>query len=164
MSLRTDLEALPRHAWASGPVLFRPVETEQDLIDAVSGCRLREEQERLVNPAWLSIGRAYLARGDNYPCLICSRQGGTVGFINFCKWLGDGDAYSWSYFIDREQQGRGYGRAAAGLAIALLQSANPGKALRLAAEVENRNAQRLYLSLGFRLLPERDGDDLVFGL
>jgi hypothetical protein len=36
--------------------------------------------------------------------------------------------------------------------------------LKLATEQSNENAQRLYASLGFRLLPGRDGDDLVFGL
>lgn len=36
--------------------------------------------------------------------------------------------------------------------------------IKLAAEASNAKAHALYRSLGFGLLNERDGDDLVFGL
>ena len=36
--------------------------------------------------------------------------------------------------------------------------------IRLSTEADNEKAQRLYHSLGFRLLEEKDGDDLVFEL
>ncbi len=98
----------------------------------------------MVNPAWFSIGRAYLFREDNYPCIICTKQGQPIGFIDLTRWLGQGDAYSWSFYIDRDHQGK--------------------KPIKLATEQSNEKAQQLYTSLGFRQLAELDGKDLVFGL
>ena len=162
MSIRADLERTAAPYWRGDRVSFRPIATEEDLAWALFVCRLTGEQEDLVNPPAFSIGRAYLFPEDNCPCLICDEQGEAIGFINLCRWLGEGDACSWSFLIDRDRQGKGYGRSAARLAVRLLQAACPGKALKLAAEEANEKAQRLYRSLGFRLLDERDGDDLVF--
>ena len=80
------------------------------------------------------------------------------------KWLANGDAYSWSYFIDKDQQGKGYGKQTARLAAHILKTANPNKCIKLATEANNKKAQQLYTSLGFKQLSEMDGDDLVFGL
>jgi len=164
MSLREDLQKLNREMWTDGSVSIRPVETEEDLVYAVFECRLTEEQQELVNPAGFSIGRAYIRREDNYPCLICDGRDEPVGFICFTKWLGEGEAYSWSFFIDRDHQGRGYGRRAAQLSVRILKAADPEIPVKLAAEKDNERARRLYESLGFSLLPELDGDDLVYGL
>ena len=81
-----------------------------------------------------------------------------------CKWLGNGDAFSWSCFIDFAHQGRGYGKSAARLATGVLKAADPEKTIKLSTEVCNTRAQELYISLGFRKPDEMDGDDLVFGL
>ena len=164
MSLRTDLLGLPPACWQNDLVTIRPITTEADLIYAAFDCQLTDEQKELVNPAWFSIGRAYLSRDDHYPCLICTRENRPIGFINFSKWLGAGDAYSWSYFIDKYQQGKGYGTHAARLAINILKAVNPKKSIKLSTEVCNMKAQKLYISLGFEQLPEMDGDDIVFGL
>ncbi len=149
MTLREALEGVNDSLWSDGHVSIRPIRTEADLIYATVDCQLTEAQRDLVNPAWFSIGRAYLFREDNLPCLIYA-DGQPVGFINLGKWLAKGDAWSWSFYVDKAHQGKGYGRRAARLA--------------LATERDNQRAQSLYASLGFHLLPERDGDDLVFGL
>lgn len=163
MTLRQALAGLSPEVWTEGPVSIRPLRTEADLIYATTDCQLTEEQQDLVNPAWFSIGRAYLRPEDNVPCLICA-DGEPVGFISLGRWLPKGDANTWSFYIDRDHQGRGYGRRAARLAVRILQAADPAKPIKLAAEQSNELARRLYPSLGFSLLPERDGDDLVFGL
>ena len=46
--------------------------------------------------------------------------------------------------------------------LRLLRLADPDMPVKLAVEAANTRAQRLYRSLGFRQLPERDGDDLIF--
>ena len=79
-------------------------------------------------------------------------------------WLGQGTAFHWSYYIDREQQRRGYGRKAAQLAVRIFKSVDPDMSIKLSTEGDNLKAQRLYLSLGFQKLEEMDGDDLVFGM
>ena len=164
MALRKALEAIESGLWSDARVHIKPLKTEADLIYAAYECQLSEEQQELVNPAWFSIGRAYLFREDNYPCIIYNEQMTPIGFINLCKWLGKGDAHTWSFFIDRNFQGRGYGKSAAQLAVRVLKAANPAKPIKLSTERNNEKAQRLYRSLGFRLLPELDGDDFVFGL
>ncbi len=164
MTLREVLDRLDTAEWRNDRVSIRPITTEADLIYAGYECRLTEEQKELVNPFWFSIGRAYLFREDNYPCLILNESDEPVGFMGLCKWLGAGDAYSWSYFIHKDCQGNGYGKAAARLAVDILKAANPDKMIKLAAEACNTRAHRLYESLGFQKLDEMDGDDLVFAL
>ena len=164
MSLRTDLERLAAVYWQNAHIKIRPIATESDLIYAGYDCQLTDEQKELVNPFWFSIGRAYLFKEDNYPCIIYNSNDEPVGFINLDKWLGTGDAYSWSYYIDKRHQGKGYGKLAAQLAIHVLKSANPDKKIKLATEANNAKAQTLYISLGFERLSEMDGDDIVFCL
>lgn len=164
MSLRTDLEKLAYEHWQNIYVKIKPISTMSDVIYAGCDCQLTDEQKELVSPFWFSIGRAYLFREDNYPCVIYNACDEPVGFINFSKWLADGDAYSWSYFIDKDRQGKGYGKHAARLAVHILKVASPNKCIKLATETHNTKAQQLYTSLGFKLLSEMDGDDLVFGL
>ncbi len=164
MSLRADLERLADEHWQNAYVKIKPLSTESDLVYAGYDCKLSDEQKELVSPFWFSIGRAYLFREDYYPCIIYNERNEPIGFINLSKWLGGGDAYSWSYYIDKHHQGKGYGKHAAQLAIHILKQANPTKTIKLAADVSNRKAQTLYLSLGFQKLPEMDGDDMVFGL
>ena len=163
MSLRADLERLADEYWQNDHVKIKPLLTEADLIYAGYECQLTDEQKDLVNPFWFSIGRAYLFKEDNYPCIIYNACDEPIGFINLDKWLGSGDAYSWSYFIDKNHQGKGYGKYAAQLAVQILKQANPTKCIKLATEVGNTKAQALYLSLGFEKLAEMDGDDIVFG-
>lgn len=164
MSIRTDLERVANARWFDDRVCIKPMETQDDLIYALFECQLTEEQKQLVNPAGFSIGRAYLSREDNYPCIIYNEQKEPVGFINLTKWLGIGDAYSWSFYIDKNHQGKGYGRSAAQMAVRILKAANPTMPIKLSTEKNNEKAQHMYISLGFRLLSELDGDDLVFGL
>lgn len=164
MSIRMDLQRVADAHWSDDRVFIEPIKTEDDLIYALFDCQLTEEQKELVNPASFSVGRAYLFREDNYPCIIRNERKTPVGFINLCKWLADGDAYTWSFFIDEKYQGKGYGKSAARLAVRILKTANPAKPIKLSTEENNEKAQRLYISLGFKKLDEFDGDDLVFGL
>ncbi len=163
MSLRDDLLKVTSEYWENEHVKIKPLETEADLIYAAHECELTDEQRELVSPVWFYVGRAYLHREDHYPCIICNERGERIGFISFSKWFG-GDAYSWGYFIDKHSQGKGYGKAAARLAVQVLKKANPEIPIKLATEECNLKAQSLYASLGFEKLNEMDGDDLVFGL
>ena len=113
MGIRSALETVSIDLWSDARVSIRPLKTESDLIYATYECQLEAWQKELVNPAWFSIGRAYLFREDNYPCIVCNEQMTPIGFIDLCKWLGEGDAYSWSFYIDKRYQGKGYGKSAA---------------------------------------------------
>ena len=163
-SLRTSFYILPAEALVGDGVSFRPIRTEADLAYAIFDCQLTREQWDFVNPAGFSIGRAYLHPEDHYPCLILNEAEEPVGFIDLDRWLGQGTAFHWSYYIDRDRQGKGYGRRAAQLAVRIFRTVDPEMTIKLSTEASNQKAQTLYRSLGFRQLEEMDGDDLVFGL
>lgn len=162
MTFREKLENLPQSAFAGENIFLRPIKDEEDLIYAIFDCTLTEEQRRFVNPASFSIGRAFLRPEDNYPCVILNAEGTRVGFLLLDVWLGEGHGYSWSYYIDFRQQGKGYGKSAALTAVSVLKAADPAMPIKLATETDNRKAQNLYRSLGFVQLDELDGDDLIF--
>ena len=158
------LSSLPNSSFSNETVLFRHIESEADLAYAIFGCKLPEEQQGLVTPASYSIGRAYIHPMDNYPCIICTLEGRPIGFINLLRWLGIGTGVTWSIYIDEEEQGKGYGKAAARLATQILKTTFPEETLKLSVVEANTRARALYLSLGFQLLDELDINDLVYGL
>lgn len=164
MSLRDKLNTLPRETFRGERVSIRPITDDDDLWYATVECRLLPEQEDFVNPAGFSIGRAYLNPADNVPCVILDEDGKRIGYIVLRKWLDDGEAWNWSYYLDKDSQGKGCGRAAALLAVKLLKAADPNMPIKLSTEQKNVKAQRLYQSIGFRRSDEMDGDDLVFVL
>ena len=161
-SLKAKLNSLFRESLQLDGIVIRPVDGDYDLLYAVVECRLEPEQEDYVNPAGFSIGRAYLAPQDHVPCVICKRDGDRIGYIVFRKWLGERPGFNWSYYIDRNFQGLGYGKEAAKLAVDILKAVDPQMPIKLSTEVDNTKAQRLYSSIGFVKSDELDGDDLVF--
>lgn len=163
-SLRENLEALPRAIFAAEGIVIREILDDDDLWYAVVECKLRPGQEEYVNPAGFSIGRAYLHPEDNVPCVICLESGERIGYLVLRTWAAEGDAYSWSYYMDGKFQGQGYGTKAARLAARILKAADGTKPVKLAVDADNQKAQALYQSIGFQKLDEMDGDELVFGL
>lgn len=164
MSIRQKLHALPEGVFSLDGLVIREIWDDGDLWYAAVECTLAPGQEDLVNPAGFSIGRAYLHPEANVPCVICLESGERIGFMIFRDWLGAGTAYSWSYYLDKNWQGRGYGKKAAELAVRILKAADPAMPIKLSTEQANEKAQQLYAGIGFRKLEELDGDDLVFCL
>ncbi|MBP3520705.1 MAG: GNAT family N-acetyltransferase [Oscillospiraceae bacterium] len=163
-SFADKIKSLPKEVWSSERLTIRPIENNDDLWYAVVECSLAPGQEEYVNPAGFSIGRAYLAPGDNVPCVICKRDGEKIGYIALRTWIVKDGGFSWSYYLDRRFQGLGYGKEAARLAVAILKAVDPQMPVKLSTEVDNIKAQRLYTSIGFVKSEEMDGDDLVFVL
>ena len=164
MSLRKDLETLNFDCWKNDLIKIKSLTTEKELIYAAYECQLTEEQKEMVSPLWFIIGRAYLNKDNYFPCIIYTLDDKPIGFISFSTWIGNAEAYSWSYFIDLKYQGKGYGKTVAKLAINILKTANRNKSIKLAAEKTNTKAHKLYSSLGFSKSAEMDGDDIVFVL
>ena len=161
-SFAGKVRTLPPDAWNSERLFIRPIQDDNDLWYAVVECKLHSEQKDYVNPAGFSIGRAWLAPEDHVPCVICKKDGERIGYIVFRTWLGEGAAFNWSYYLDRDFQGLGYGKEAAKLAVTILKAVDPQTPIKLSTEVANAKAQRLYTSIGFVKSEELDGVDLVF--
>lgn len=163
INLAEMLKSLPTEIWCSETVSIQPIHDDDDLWYATVECRLYPEQEDYVNPAGFSIGRAWLNPNDSLPCIIRDSRGKRIGYIILRKWLTGGEeALNWSFYLDRDSQGMGYGRAAAKLAVKILKTAVPDMPIKLSTESDNIKAQRLYLSIGFVKTDEMDGDDYVF--
>ena len=159
-SLKQNILALPPAVFCRGEISIRPIKDDYDLWYAVVECQLDAGQTDFVNPAGFSIGRAYLAPENNIPCIIWLNDT-RIGYIVFRTWSGE-PATSWSYYLDRAYQGKGFGKIAAQLAVQILRTAAPELPIKLSTEANNEKAQRLYRSIGFRHYGEMDGDDLVF--
>lgn len=158
-TLRQNILALSPDCFSLHGIQIRPICDDYDLWFAVVECKLSPDQAQYVNPAGFSIGRAYLRPEDNLPCIIW--KGNTrIGYIVLRKF--DKSANSWSYYLDKTQQGHGYGTIAARLAVQILKAAEPSAAIKLSAERTNKKAHDLYRAIGFRHNGETDGDDLVF--
>ena len=161
LSIREDFFRLSCEQLSADDVYIRPIKDDFDLWYATEECRLKPGQDEFVNRAGFSIGRAYLNPQDNVPCIVCLSNGERIGYIVFRKWFG-GDAYSFSCYLDADWQGKGYGKKTVKLAVEILKAADPNMPIKLAAEVANTLAHRLYESIGFVLSDEKDGDDFVF--
>ena len=160
MNLKEKIEALPDSLFSCDEIWISPIRDDYDLWYATVECHLRPGQENFVNPAGFSIGRAYLHPEDYVPCIIW--HGATrIGYIVLRKWAGN-NATSWSFYLDADWQGLGYGKVAAQLAVQILKSAEPKQPVKLSTENNNTRAHHLYRSIGFALSDEMDGDDLVF--
>ena len=160
MNLKKRLDALPGSAFSLDGIRISPIRDDYDLWYATVECRLAPGQEDYVNPAGFSIGRAYLHPEDHVPCIIWKGPR-RIGYIVLRKWSSS-NATSWSYYLDAQHQGKGFGKSAARLAVQILKSAAPEQPIKLSTEKDNEKAHRLYRSVGFVLSDEIDGDDLVF--
>ncbi len=159
-TLRQSILSLPAELFSLDTIQIRPIMDDYDLWYAVVDCQLAAGQEQYVNPAGFSIGRAYLQPENHLPCIIW-KDATRIGYIVLRRWH-TGEANSWSYYLDQDYQGFGYGRTAAKLAVQILTAAEPNVPVKLSTEHSNKKAQKLYSSIGFQHLGETDGDDLVF--
>lgn len=74
------------------------------------------------------------------------------------------DSYCiWRFMIDKNYQGRGYGKTAMEKVLSYLRTFPCGQAswCWLSYEPENEAARALYAQFGFRETGERDGDEVV---
>lgn len=163
MNIREKMEQLPREVTSLEDICIAPIRDDNDLWFATVECRLKPGQEDFVNPAGFTIGWAWLKPEYNLPCIIWKGEE-RVGYICLRYWPRQEPCTDWSYYLDADQQGRGYGRKAAQIAVGMLQAAFPEVPIKLSVERDNENGKRLYESLGFCHRGEMDWDELVYEL
>ena len=156
------LSEIKQNLCSNSLVWIKPIEDETDLWYAVEECKITSGQMEYVNPASFSVGRAYLDPENNVPCVIYNNENKRVGFISFRKIVLNKKGFNWSFYIDKNYQNKGLGRATAESAIKTLKNVDSNMPIFLTTEQNNELAQRLYINLGFRKADFLDGDDLVF--
>lgn len=135
---------------------------------------VHDEQKNFVAGNLYSIAQAYthLANELCVPMPYAIYNDDTmVGFIMLSydpviegESIFDEAVYSvWRLMIDKNFQGKGYGRQVMVKAIEYIKTLPQGPAnlAVLSYEAENRVAQKLYASLGFKETGQMDGDELI---
>jgi diamine N-acetyltransferase len=143
----------------AGKVQLKPV--DRDNWRAMARLSLRPEQEHFVSaPAWSLAGCYVRKYGDNYeysPMVICDGDI-IVGYVTLvCDPASSDDYWVDDIVIDAIYQGRGFGRAAMELVLAMIPQRYPQcRGIKLTCFRDNLSAAALYLSLGFKLNGEVD--------
>jgi diamine N-acetyltransferase len=140
-------------------VQLKPV--DRDNFRAMLRLSTRPGQEHFVaTPSW-SLASVYVRKyGDNYeysPMVIC--DGDTiVGYVTLvCDPVTFDDYWIDDIMIDAIYQGRGFGRAAMKLVLAMISKRYPKcRVIKLTCFRGNDSAAALYLSLGFAMTGEED--------
>ena len=133
-----------------------------------------EEQEKFIASNEWSLVHAYVGnktKGAVYPFGVFDDDR-PVGFLLIAYDYGEvcddpdapeiskGNYFLWRLMIDRKEQGKGYGKQAAKLALEFIRTFPHGKAdcCWICYDKKNEVARHLYTSLGFREIGEQDGD------
>ena len=146
----------------------------KNLWDALK-LKVSDGQKNFVASNEISIIEAYIAitgNGYAFPFVIYD-DGVPVGFLmigfnahdyweNAPK-VAKGNYNLWRLMIDKNYQGKGYGRKAVALALDFIKTFPCGKAKYcwLSYEPENSAARKLYSSFGFVETGEKDGEELI---
>ncbi|MBO4872734.1 MAG: GNAT family N-acetyltransferase [Lachnospiraceae bacterium] len=135
---------------------------------------VNKEQESFIAGNEWSLVHAYVGNkteGAVYPFGVFDDDK-AVGFLmiayDYGEVCNDPDApeisknnyFLWRLMIDEQEQGKGYGRKAAELALEFVKTFPHGKAdyCWLCYDKNNEVARKLYLSMGFQEIGEQDGD------
>ena len=135
---------------------------------------VKKEQESFIAGNEWSLVHAYVGNkteGAVYPFGIFDDDK-AVGFLmiayDYGEVCNDPDApeisqknyFLWRLMIDKEEQGKGYGKKAVKLALEFVKTFPHGKAdyCWLCYDKNNEVARKLYLSMGFQEIGEQDDD------
>ena len=146
----------------------------ENVWDIVS-LEVRDDQKSFVADNKRSIIEAYtstIANGHAFPFGIYDGDIPVgflmVGFSVDDEWtdapaIAKGNYNIWRLMIDKNQQHKGYGRAALKLALEFIetQPCGPAECVWLSYEKENAPAKKLYASFGFEENGEMDGDEII---
>jgi len=134
----------------------------RDNLEACINLSPREEQKSFVAPNIYSIAQAYVE--PTWTPLAIYVNDTPVGFMMYGREVETGRDWIIRLMIDRQYQGRGYGRAATEAVIERIIQ-QPGYTELLVSYVpENTGAERLYQSLGFVATGEIEDGEIVVRL
>jgi len=123
---------------------------------------VREEQRGFVAPNVYSIAESTVEPTFTPQAVYDGEE--MVGFVMYGYDAEMGCHYVARMMIDKEHQGKGYGRAAMAEAVARMRSDPSCREIALSIVPGNEAAQRLYESLGFRKTGEVSHNEEVMRL
>lgn len=127
-------------------VELRPITS--DNLNEVLALKINDDQRSFVSLAAESLAQAYVYRDTAFPFAVYDDEK-VVGFIMMGYYEAKNYYTLWKLFIDRSQQGKGYGRKAVEKGIAFLRERFDVSEVYTGVIPENEAAKGLYKSLGF---------------
>ena len=141
---------------------IRLAEVTADNWEAVIALELRRKQKRFLSGNLYSLAESKFDRDARPRAIYAGRE--LVGFLMYDA-SGRGrrrTALIYRFMIDKHHQGQGYGRAAVMAAIAEIKALGNVARIKVSYLPRNRDARRLYLSVGFREVgKDEDGECLA---
>ena len=144
-------------------ISLQPVD-ESNFMDAFQ-LKLAPEQEAFVSNPVRSLAQAYVYRSQCQPFGIFASDR-MVGYVMVIYDYDIPEYDIWHMMIDRDFQGRGYGKAAMGKCLEYIRTKPFGSSNRVALTCnrDNSAARRLYEAFGFRPTGAEDEDEIELAL
>ena len=144
-------------------ISLQPID-ESNFLDAFQ-LKLAPEQEAFVSNPVRSLAQAYVYRSQCQPFGIFALDR-MVGYVMVIYDYDIPEYDIWHMMIDRDFQGRGYGKAAMGKCLEYIRTKPFGSSNRVALTCnrDNSAARRLYEAFGFRPTGAEDEDEIELAL
>ena len=144
-------------------ISLQPID-ESNFLDAFQ-LKLAPEQEAFVSNPVRSLAQAYVYRSQCQPFGIFASDR-MVGYVMVIYDYDIPEYDIWHMMIDRDFQGRGYGKAAMGKCLEYIRTKPFGSSNRVALTCnrDNSAARRLYEAFGFRPTGAEDKDEIELAL
>ncbi len=123
-------------------------EITQDNLDEVLGLSVAEHQKSFVSTTADSLAQAYVYNDTAFPFAIYANEK-VVGFIMLGYYESRRQYTLWKFLIDKEHQGKGYGKEALKQGITYLKKRFNTKEIYTGVSLGNEVAKSLYKSVGF---------------
>lgn len=127
----------------------------------VNSLEVTEEQKHFVASNVTSLARAYAYREDNSKVFVIYSHNNLIGLI-MQRDFKDGNNHICildQFMIDKNYQGKGYGKASMELWLSMIKNENRYNAIELCYKENDYSAESLYKGLGFSRKPEADDED-----
>ncbi len=125
---------------------------------------VREDQRRFVSGPGGILARAYAYRGLGSQARLILDGDIPVGMLLYYNWPERGQYVFSHLLIDQRYQRRGFGEAAARLALDEMRADGRYSQVGLCYVEGDEPARLLYEKLGFRRTGEADGDEIIMEL
>ena len=134
--------------------------TEENFIDAFN-LKLTSEQESFVSHPIRSLAQAYVYRDQCQPFGIYA-AGKMIGYVMVIYDYDVPEYDIWHMMIDKEEQGRGYGREALDRIVEYIATKPFGDSNRIALTCNKYNsiARKMYENKGFFATGNEDEDEI----
>ena len=118
-------------------------------LEEVLNLNVLEHQESFVSSTMYSLAQAYAYRETAFPFAVYADDS-IVGFIMMGYYEAKNQYTLWKFLIDKNHQGKGYGREALIKGIKYLEDRFGIREIYTGVALGNERAKHLYRSIGFK--------------